>query len=651
MKARIVFACVAAICLALTASAQDLKPVKDRVSKKFGYQDKSKNWVIEPSFDAAKRFIDGYAIVEVQGLEGMIDQSGAWVLKPDYNSIGKFDKLGLCELMNKYDHTRYYGLADRSGRIVMPVECLAVNTSRSEGLIFARRNADPDGNGPTPLWGIYDLDGSEIFAPQFSTSPSFYDGKAVATSGITGFKGIIDNAGNVLLPFDYLAIESPATNPSVLTKDFTVKTFDSRMNRTDEIRNPGSIIPYETAGDDVRIAAWHSGCIGRRLYSNQVKEAVMGQSASGRTATCSNLQLDWGYGRFIRLEPEIDTAGHPGSMEHPYNGRFYTLRALMYEANGSYVGVVSDWGWIEGEFEEGFVYNCENSQKWVIFDDINYPVKRNGFTVALHRYNIIDHGSVISGLGLNNSDLKRQNSMSNRTERVARIIEGENIGINSYLPRLEPSSADARYIDKTMRTPFFQKAYHMGDVVNCKSKRIGDEIRFDLSDRLILHFVDQFRNPSYKMEGDEEIYWGPNNARTVCLNLELADRRDELFMTDDVNGSDRKLKVVIAMYDESGNYLRTLGEAPCPDFIEGGVVIFEKLGIALIDRGPRRGSASRPGQQPEPVMQSVEVSADSRLNPVLSAVTGLQGKKADGPAPEEQKAPEGKDRHQPVRPR
>ena len=142
MKARIVFACVAAICLALTASAQDLKPVKDRVSKKFGYQDKSKNWVIEPSFDAAKRFIDGYAIVEVQGLEGMIDQSGAWVLKPDYNSIGKFDKLGLCELMNKYDHTRYYGLADRSGRRV----------SSSPAAMQTRTATAPPPSGASTTW-------------------------------------------------------------------------------------------------------------------------------------------------------------------------------------------------------------------------------------------------------------------------------------------------------------------------------------------------------------------------------------------------------------------------------------------------------------------------------------------------------------------
>ncbi|MBR4826478.1 MAG: WG repeat-containing protein [Bacteroidales bacterium] len=627
MKARIILACVAAMCLAITASAQDLKPVKDRDTKKFGYQDKSKNWVIEPTFDKANRFNDGYAVVEVQGLEGLIDQSGAWVLRPEYNNIGKFDKLGLCELMNKIDHTRYYGIADRSGRIIMPVKCLAVNASRSDGVIYARLDADPDGNGPTPLWGVYDLDGDEIFAPQFSSSPSFYKGIASATSGVTGLKGIIDDTGNVLLPFENLAIESASTSPRVLGADFTIRTYDSNMNITDELRNTGSIIPYETAGDDVRIAAWHSGCIGRRLYVNNVKDVQVSQGNGGRMATCSNLQLDWGYGRFIRLEPEIDSANRPGSMEHPYNGKFYTLRALMYEANGAFVGIVSDWGWLEGEFNGGFIYNSEGDQKWIIFDDINYPVMRNGFGVTLHGYRPIEHSSVISGLCLTNQDLKRQYSMSNRKDRVEKILQGENIGINSYLPRMNPNPGDMRYLDRLMHGQAFRTVYHMGDVVNCKVEPAGEEMRIRLDDKLIVHFKDEFHNPSYKMEGDELIYWGPNNARTVGLRLELADRRDELFLADDVNNDNRKLKVVIVMYDESGNYLRTLGEAPCPDFNENGVMVFEKLGIALIDRGPRRGPGAQygaPGAQRINPGREIKVPAANRLAPKLSALTGQQ---------------------------
>ena len=73
MKLRSLFLGICLLCLCATAAAQDLKPVKDRDSKLFGYQDKSKNWVIPPSFNAAKRFNGGFAVVEVQGLKGLID--------------------------------------------------------------------------------------------------------------------------------------------------------------------------------------------------------------------------------------------------------------------------------------------------------------------------------------------------------------------------------------------------------------------------------------------------------------------------------------------------------------------------------------------------------------------------------------------------
>ena len=67
MKLKSVYIGIALLCLTTAAWAQDLKPVKDKATKLFGYQDKSKNWVIEPSFNAAKRFIGGFAIVEQDG--------------------------------------------------------------------------------------------------------------------------------------------------------------------------------------------------------------------------------------------------------------------------------------------------------------------------------------------------------------------------------------------------------------------------------------------------------------------------------------------------------------------------------------------------------------------------------------------------------
>ncbi len=614
MKVKAIVALVAALCLTLAASAQDIKPVKDRDSKKFGYQDKSKNWVISPQFDKAKRFIDGYAIVEVQGLEGLINTNGDWVLRPEYNSIGKFDKLGLCELMVKVDRTKMYGLADASGRIVLPPVYQSVSVSKGEQIITAR-GIDPDNGVNEPLWGVYSLSGEEIFAPQFTYSPSFRKGVASAVSGFNGRAGLIDNAGNVLLPFENLAVNDGYGKLEALTTDFTVRSYDSHLNVIDELRSPGSVKPYDTFGDDVRAAAWHCGCVGRRLHSNNVRAAQMSRSTAGRAASLSHLPVDWGYGRFIRLEPEIDPKDHPGRMEHPYNGQFYTLRALMYEADGSYVGVVSDWGWLEAEFPGGWIYNSEGNNKWVIFEDPNYPARQRGNVIDLPDYNPIDGGDVISGLCLSNYDLKRMQNPSYRAKREQEIIEGENVGITSYLPHPAPRGReDARAIKETMRSPLFRHTYYLGDVVNCELRSSGDDVEVLLSDRLVCHFIDRFPEMSYDMEGDEEIYWGPNNSRTVAIDLEHADHSGSEFIEDDLYGSNRKYKIVLNMYEEDGRFLRTLAEAPCIDFMEDGVIVFERLGIALLNRGRGYREPSR----------RIRIPKAARIEPRLSLIQGLK---------------------------
>ena len=608
MNIRRTLTLAAALLLALAAQAQDIKPAKDKATKKFGYQDKSKNWVIEPSFDKARRFIDGYAIVEVQGLEGLINATGGWVLRPEYNKIGKFDKLGLCELTVKNGRDKFYGLADRNGSIVIPPECSSLTVSRSEELIFARR----EGETGQQLWGVYDLAGEEIFAPQFSHSPTFRGGTGTAESALTGLTGLISREGEVLLPFENLAISDGPGQREALTTDFSIRTYDSRLNLTEELRSPGAVKPYDTFGDDVRAAAWHVGCVGRRLHSNNTWAADIVRTTAGRSAQLRPLQLDWGYRRFIRLEPEAAKTDIPGCMEHPYNGKLYTLRAIMYEADGTYVGIASDWGWLEAQFPGGWVYNAEGAEKWLIFDDPNYPARHRGpATVDLSEYGTIDCSDVISGLCLGSYDLKRLQDTGNRIKRELEIIEGENVGVTSYLPHPAPSGREeARLIRDAMRAPVFQNAWHIGEVVNCRVDKRGEEYTVELSDGLICNFSDRFDSPSFSMEGEEVIYWGPNNARTVCLDLEIAGSG---CMIDDVYGTGRHLKVLIDMYEEDGSFLRTLGEAPAIDFISDGLIVFEKLGIAL--KAP--GHNMHRGRGPEPAMV---IPAEKRLAPALSAL-------------------------------
>ena len=592
---------------------RDLKPVKDKSSKKFGYQAKDKSWVIQPAFDKAQKFVDGRAVVTVDGLEGLIDSNGSWILRPEFNNIGKFDKQGLCEVTVKEGKSKYYGVADISGRIVLPPDCSSVSFSRSEGLIMARREA-PDGTGRH--WGVYDNNGAEVFAPQFSSSPSFSRGAGVARSAYTGLVGLISADGDVLLPFDNLAVSETGGTREVLTKDFTIESYDQYINKTGELRSPGSIIPYELAGDDVRIASWHAGCIGVRLHSNNICAVNLSKDASGRIALCSDPGLNWGYNRFIRLEPEIESEPHPGAMENPYTGEMYTLRALMYEADGRYVGVVSDWGWLEGEYAGGFVYNAEGQDMWLIQDGANAPARRPGSSVKLRSWKPVDHSNVVTGLLLGSYDLKRLQDLSNRARRIQDIIEGENVGVNSYLPRPEPDWRTRKQLEAAMSSHIFRHPFRMGDVVNCKVSKRGDEMEVELLDGLVCEFEDRFDHPSFKMEGSEEIYWGPHARRTVQLILEEAERGEPAIENDRQDGG-RPLHMVIALYSEDGRYLRTLGVAPGPDFIHNGVIVFEELGIALIDRGPGRDAGA-------PEMR-FKVPAQSRLPRLLSALDSKPG--------------------------
>ena len=618
MKAKTLLLCVAAIAISIAANAQELKPVRDKSTKKYGYQDKSKNWVIEPAFDKAKRFDDdGFAVVEINDLQGLIDMNGDFLLQPEWDDIGKFNKLGLCEVTRKEGRQKFRGVADLTGRLVLPADCYSVVFHNSDGLITARRNASLPPYGIHDLWGVYDTKGREIFSPQFTYSPSFRKGVASATSGFNGRTGLIDIAGNVLLPFENLAVSSNFGDWQALTTDFSIRTYDSRLNVKEELRSPGSILPYDTFGDDVRAAAWHCGCIGKRLHYNNVRAVQISRNTVGRSASMSYLPLDWGYCRFIRLEPEIDTKDHPGRMEHPYTGQPYTLRALLYEADGSYIGVVSDWGWLEAEFPGGWIYNSEGNQKWIIFEDPNYPVRQRGNVIDLPAYNPIDGGDVISGLCLSNYDLKRMQTPSYRAKREQEIIEGENVGITSYLPHPAPRGREeSRVIKETMRSPMFRHSYYLGDVVNCELRSSGDDVEIHLSDRLICHFIDKFPDLSFDMEGDEEIFWGPNNSRTVALDLEPADHSGSEFIEDDIYDSKRKFKIVINMYEEDGSFLRTLGEAPCIDFMEDGIIVFERLGIALINRGRGFHDPSR----------RIKIPKAARLIPRLSV---LQGQKTE----------------------
>ena len=157
-----------------------------------------------------------------------------------------------------------------------------------------------------------------------------------------------------------------------------------------------------------------------------------------------------------------------------------------------------------------------------------------------------------------------------------------------------------------MRDPIFQFPFQMGDVVNCTVRTRKEEVEVDLSDKLTLRFDDHFSDPYFSMSGEEPIFWGPNNARTVRLGLKRVSRSSDAT-ADDVHGTEECYHIVLSLYEEDGSWLRTLAEAPCVDFFHDGILVFEREHIALV--APRR----------LPV-RSFKIPAAARLPHTLSAL-------------------------------
>lgn len=621
--------CILALTLSLTAGAQDLKPTKDRSTKKYGYQTKSKDWVIQPRFDDAKRFVDGNAEVEIDGHWGLINTNGELVFPAIYDNIGKFDKYGYCELMRKVNGVKLRGIGDRYGRIIIPVECRNVSIDRNGYFMYAKYDVQIPGFDVDDLWGVYDNQGREIFPPQFYQTPNFYDGVGIAKSGLNGLYGIISEDGRVLKPFSYISISHFSSGFRALGTDLTHHVWSPDVRDGQAIRQPGAVIPYDPKDDPVRVAAWHKGPVGVRLHSNNVKVVDMHVGYFGTQAACRNLDINWGFGRFLRLEPCVVPAGTPDAMYYGSGNRYYTLKALLYEADGTFVKEVCSRGWIEGDCTDGAFYNADGKERWMIFANPN-TIALPAFTANVHDYRAFGHQDIYEGMGITIQEVSRLRKLYEFQSRCTDIIEAENVGVNTYLPHV-PSASHARAAFIASKSPIFNYPFRMGEVVNCVVLHKDDKIEAELTDDLVCHYKDRLDDPSYSFrEGREVIYWGPNNARTVRLTLEVASHNGNQTK-DDVHGTDYSYIINLDMFEEDGTWLRTLASAPWVDFVHDGVLIFEPLGIALISpfTGMHKGKG-HPGYQPQgkaqpaaqPMKPTIGTNRNSEANRGGSTVSG-----------------------------
>ena len=137
---------------------------------KWGYIDGTGQYVIPPRYDATILFVNGLAPVALDGKWGVIDTTGRELLPLEYDSVDILtgwsifmgqapDEPFLIRVVRDGKH----GVADVKGNIILPAEYDEM-TMLGKNLIAVCRSA---GDGSRCKWGATDLEGNEVYQPQF----------------------------------------------------------------------------------------------------------------------------------------------------------------------------------------------------------------------------------------------------------------------------------------------------------------------------------------------------------------------------------------------------------------------------------------------------------------------------------------------------
>jgi len=222
--------------LNMTEKEKPNEELKDYFGGKWGYIDKTGNYVIKPQFNSTFCFNEGLAIVEVgrkwgrtQGKYGYIDKIGKFVINPIFDYAGSFcNGHAIVKWHNvKNEYQKYTGVIDKTGEVVVYTRkfpagvemnldellsgwqemTLNIEINYSEGL------APIDVGGK---FGYINKTGKFVIKPQFANADDFYEGLARVNIGgrfhdsnfIGGLWGYIDKTGKFIINPQFTGAEN-----------------------------------------------------------------------------------------------------------------------------------------------------------------------------------------------------------------------------------------------------------------------------------------------------------------------------------------------------------------------------------------------------------------------------------------------------------
>lgn len=171
----------------------DIGGFKDGISRasingKYGYIDKSGEFIIKPQFDiASKKFNEGLASVQFNGKYGYIDKSGNIIIEPKFDDARDFSEgLAIIKVNNKY------GFIDKTGKIIIEPKFNFAKDFKN-GLACIGVDTD-EVSSKEKNYGYINKEGKTIIEPKFKIPSNFSEGLALNTLDNKTY-GYIDKVG------------------------------------------------------------------------------------------------------------------------------------------------------------------------------------------------------------------------------------------------------------------------------------------------------------------------------------------------------------------------------------------------------------------------------------------------------------------------
>jgi len=162
-----------------------------RENNRYGFIDKSGNFVIESRFDSVLRGFntEGFAIVEKDNKYGTIDKSGNFIIEPKYGGIGLYSEGG----MSARNSENKMGIIDKYGNVVVDFQ-YDVLASFTEGLAYFQQNGK---------YGFINTKEEIVIKPKYHSVWGFHNGLSGFTLGADEPFGFINKKGEVVIENKY----------------------------------------------------------------------------------------------------------------------------------------------------------------------------------------------------------------------------------------------------------------------------------------------------------------------------------------------------------------------------------------------------------------------------------------------------------------